>query len=180
MPGFDQIGLERYLTRQVAAMHLPGWRFQPAGLHAEPAPNRLQWSFRLNPYAGGTARRIGPGGTAIGLHRYVTVEVRLYLGGDYQTLSSGQTELEGGTDDAKLGALVDTHDALRHRQRHIGPGGAAFAGLEFNRAAQPEDQRVAQGGRREGRPPGWAPRRPDARHIAGRAAPTHQGDSSYW
>jgi hypothetical protein len=41
-----------------------------------------------------------------GIHRPITIEVRLYLNGEYQTLVEGQAIVQGGPDDRDLAAAV--------------------------------------------------------------------------
>ena len=100
---------------------LPDWRFEPAqgGIAA---PNRVEWTFRLNPYAGGTVRRFVPEPVAeqgFGTHRPVTIEARLYLDGEYQTLVERQAMVQGGPNDSELAAAVASAT-----ESLLGPSGA--------------------------------------------------------
>jgi len=81
---------------------LTEWRFEPVADNAS-RPNRVVWSFKLNPYAGGEVKRFTrtPGG-----RRPVTLEVRLYLNGEYQTLVEGQAVIVGGPNDPDLATAV--------------------------------------------------------------------------
>jgi hypothetical protein len=102
--GMDRPALERYCADEMERLGLAGWHFVPA----EEAPNGDSIDFKivLNPYAGGTNRYIGPLSTpGLGLHRSISVEARLSLGGRYQTLSFVQGEV-GGARDPALGRLV--------------------------------------------------------------------------
>jgi hypothetical protein len=105
---------------------LANWRFEPAN-DSGPAADRVEWSFKLNPYAGGRTRSFGPPSMnewKAGVHRPVTIEARLYLSGEYQTLVEAQALVQGGPDDPDLAAAVAavTKDLL-------GPKGA-FRAIE--------------------------------------------------
>jgi hypothetical protein len=87
---------------------LADWRFEPA-TGSGPAADRVEWSFKLNPYAGGGVRRFSPPSMnewRAGVHRPVTIEARLYLNGEYQTLVEAQALVQGGPDDPDLATAV--------------------------------------------------------------------------
>ena len=124
LPGFHRGDLLRYLVRHMAETKLADWRFEPAANDGS-AADRVEWSFRLNPYAGGDVRnftRPHMGERIFGVHRPITIEARLYLNGEYQTLVEKQAILEGGPDDPDLATAVAsvTQDLL-------GPQGALRA-----------------------------------------------------
>ena len=76
------------VAARMAETRLPDWRFEPAADNGS-AANRVEWSFKLNPYAGGEVRnfaRTSGYEREFGFHRPITVEARLYLNGEYQTL----------------------------------------------------------------------------------------------
>jgi hypothetical protein len=105
---------------------LADWRFEPA-TDSGPAANRVEWSFKLNPYAGGGVRNFGPSSmneSRAGVHRPVTIEARLYLNGEYQTLVEKQAIIQGGSDDPDLAAAV-----AAVTQNLLGPKGA-FRAIE--------------------------------------------------
>jgi hypothetical protein len=108
LPGFQKGDLPRFLARRMTDAGLTEWRFEPATGEGLPA-NYVLWQFRLNPYAGGEVRSFAPHhmsrGTFGGLHR-ITLEARLYLNGEYQTLVEGQALIEGGPADPGLAAAV--------------------------------------------------------------------------
>jgi hypothetical protein len=109
LPGFHIGDLPRYLSQHMAEVRLSEWRFEPAPAAGGPAPDRVEWSFRLNPYAGGEQRRfVRPhmDQRTFGAHRPVTIEARLYLNGEYQTIVEQQANIEGGPDDPDLAAAV--------------------------------------------------------------------------
>ncbi len=87
----------------MAEAQLPDWRFTPAAKDGV-AADRVEWNFKLNPYAGGDVRSfVGPrrSETTVGVRRKITIEARLYLNGEYQTLVEQQTVIQGGPDDPR-------------------------------------------------------------------------------
>jgi hypothetical protein len=120
LPGFRSADLPRYIAQQMAEARLANLRFQPmAGGHP---PNRVEWSFKLDPYAGGEVRSFAHQSTGerlFGVHRPVTIKARLYLRGKYRRLVSEQVIIEGGRHDPDLAATVAhlTEDLLAHKGR---------------------------------------------------------------
>ena len=97
LPGFHSGELRRYLALHMTEIGLGDWRFEPAADDAS-ARNRVVWTFKLNPYAGGEVRRVGLPQLAertFGIHRPITIEAWLYLNGEYQTLVEGQAIIQG-------------------------------------------------------------------------------------
>jgi hypothetical protein len=135
VPGFDgPEELGRYLTLQMAEAQPANWHFEPAAAGGTPAPDRVQWRFKLGPYAGGEVRSFVPrqmDDVTFGVHRPITIEARLYLNGKYQTLVKEKAIIQGGPDDPDLAAavanltqnLLNPSGAYRstHRGRHRGP-----------------------------------------------------------
>ena len=121
LPGFHRGDLQRYLAVHMAEATLGEWRFESAADNGS-AANRVEWSFKLNPYAGGEVRRFGgllsPEGR-LASHRPVTIEAKLYLNGEYQTLVEQQAIVEGGADDPDLAAAVASIT-----RNLLGPAGA--------------------------------------------------------
>jgi hypothetical protein len=100
---------------------LAGWRFEPAASD-DVAADRVEWSFKLNPYAGGEVRsfvRSRIHERNFGARRPITIEARLYLNGQYQTLVEEQAIVQGGPDDPDLAAAVTSST-----QNLLGPTGA--------------------------------------------------------
>jgi hypothetical protein len=121
LPGFHSGELRRYLALHMAGSRLGDWRFEPAADDAD-APNRVIWTFKRNPYAGGEVRSFGRPDMAertFGIHRPITIEARLYLNGEYQTLVEGQAIIQGGPEDRDLAAA-----AASLTQSLLGPSGA--------------------------------------------------------
>ncbi len=109
LPGFRAADASPYLAEMMAKAHVEGWEFVPAAPTAAPAANRVEWRFRLNPYAGGSIRQIIPIpalSRVFGIHRLLTAELRLYLDGDYQTTSFGEATIQGGAADKELAAFI--------------------------------------------------------------------------
>ena len=121
LPGFHLGDLPRYLARHMAEAGLADWRFEPAADKGS-APNRVEWSFKLNPYAGGEVRSLVRPHMAERIfseHRPITIEVRLFLNGQYQTLVEKHAIIQGGADDPDLAAAVASVT-----QNLLGPSGA--------------------------------------------------------
>jgi hypothetical protein len=108
LPGFHRGALPRYLALHMAEARLVDWRFEPA-VDKGSAPDRVEWTFKLNPYAGGEVRNfIRPhmAERTFAARRPITIEARLYLNGEYQTLVQKQAVVQGGPDDPALAAAV--------------------------------------------------------------------------
>jgi hypothetical protein len=121
LPGLHHSALCRFLAAHMADAGLADWRFEPAEGDVD-APNRVEWSFKLNPYAGGEVRRFVREPVAergFGVHRPVTIEVRLYLNDKYQTLFEQKAMVQGGPNDPELAAAVTSAT-----QGLLGPSGA--------------------------------------------------------
>src|SRR5271169_1433527 len=119
--GLHHSALSRFLAAHMAEAGLADWRFEPA-VGNDVAADRVEWTFRLNPYAGGEVRNFVHPLThewRFGVHRPVTIEARLYLNGEYQTLVEQQAVVEGGPDDPELAAAVASVT-----QSLLGPTGA--------------------------------------------------------
>jgi len=121
LPGLHHSALARFIAAHMAEVGLADWRFEPAAGDAI-AADRVEWTFRLNPYAGGEVRNFAHTSTdewRFGVHRPVAIEARLYLNGEYQTLVEKQAIIHGGADDPDLAAAVETVT-----QNLLGPSGA--------------------------------------------------------
>jgi hypothetical protein len=138
LPGFRISEAAPYLAAEMAKAKVEGWTFAPAAPSTAHAANRVAWHFRLNPYAGGTIRQIVPIPAlrrVFGIHRFVTAELRLYIGGEYQTMSFGQATIEGGPADKDLADfvarltenLLGAHGAYRAIDRNASGGNGSVA-----------------------------------------------------
>jgi len=121
LPGFHIGDMPRYLALHMTKAGLVDWRFEPSAENGS-AADRVEWRFKLNPYAGGEVRtfvRPHMAERVFAAHRPVTIEARLYLNGHYQTLVERQASIQGGPNDPDLAAAVAsvTQDLL-------GPQGA--------------------------------------------------------
>ena len=119
--GVHHSALARFLTERRAGVGLKEWRFEPAEGDIA-ASDRVEWTFRLNPYAGGEIRHFSPRSayqSQIGGHRPITIETRLYLHGEYQALVEKQAVVQGGPNDPDLAAAVASVT-----QKLLGPSGA--------------------------------------------------------
>ena len=129
LPGFHLGDLPRYLALHMAEARLPDWRFEP-GADKGSAPDRVEWTFKLNPYAGGEVRNFTRPHMAertFGAYRPVTIEARLFLNGQYQTLVEKQAVFQGGPGDPDLAAAVASAT-----QDLLGPRGA-FRAIDSGR-----------------------------------------------
>jgi len=134
LPGFHLADLSRYLALHMATARLAEWRFEPA-VGKGSSPDRVEWTFKLNPYAGGEVRNFAHTSgyeRKLGLHRPVTIEARLYLNGEYQTLVEAQAIIHGGPDDPALAAAIASAT-----QGLLGPSGAYRAIDTRQRPAYP-------------------------------------------
>jgi hypothetical protein len=119
--GVHHSALARFLTERMAGVGLKEWRFEPAEADIA-ASDRVEWTFRLNPYAGGEIRHFSPTSayqSQVGGHRPITIETRLYLHGEYQALVEKQAVVQGGPNDPDLAAAVASVT-----QKLLGPSGA--------------------------------------------------------
>jgi hypothetical protein len=129
LPGFHLRDLPRYLALHMAEARLTDWRFEPAA-DVGSAPDRVEWKFKMNPYAGGEVRnfvRPHMAQRTFAAHRPITIEARLYLNGQYQTLVEKQAIIQGGAEDPDLAAAV-----VGITQNLLGPQGA-FRAIESAR-----------------------------------------------
>jgi hypothetical protein len=121
LPGLHHSALCRFLAAHMTDARLVDWRFEP-GEGDGAAPNRVEWTFKLNPYAGGEVRQFVREPVAeqgFGVHRPVTIEVRLYLNDQYQALVERQAMVQGGPNDTELAAAVASAT-----ESLLGPSGA--------------------------------------------------------
>ena len=107
VPGFHSSEqLLRYLTFRMAEAAPANWRFEPAAARNTFVSDRVKWRFKLNPYAGEEVRTYAPPSIKTFGARLITIEARLYLNGEYQTLVKEKAIIEGGPDDPDLGTAV--------------------------------------------------------------------------
>ncbi|MDB5740715.1 MAG: hypothetical protein JWP16_1755 [Alphaproteobacteria bacterium] len=108
LPGFRMEEAAPYLAAQMGQSDLAEWQFT-ARDPGSAAPDRIEWSFELLPYAGGGVRQFFPMASQspkLGARRLVAAQARLYLGGQYQTVAIGQEAVQGGDGDAVLATFI--------------------------------------------------------------------------
>ena len=122
LPGFNRADLSRYVASHLAEAGLADWRFEVA--ENGPALDWVEWSFKLNPYAGGEVRRSGTQGRSFHVRRPITIEARLYLNGEYQVTVEKQAIIDEGSgrNDPHLAEAVGSVT-----QNLLGPSGAYHA-----------------------------------------------------
>jgi hypothetical protein len=106
LPGFRQDNVAPYVAARMTEAAVSGWRFAPG---ATPGSDRVEWRVTLDPYAGGGVRRYFPipqVERAFGNRHRISVEARLYLDGQYQTLVLGQATILGGAQDNELADFI--------------------------------------------------------------------------
>lgn len=109
LPGFHIQDAAPWLAERMAGAGLDHWHLVP-GDPARPAPNRIEWEFEVLPYAGGEVRRFFPMAESQGAmdvhlqgrHHLISAEAKLFLDGEYQTVTLAQDEVKGGADDQDL------------------------------------------------------------------------------
>jgi hypothetical protein len=127
LPGFHRGDLPRYLAQHMAEARLSDWHFEPGAGNTR-AADRVEWSFRLNPYAGGEVRSFARslfGERKFDAPRPITIEARLYLNGEYQTIVEEQAIVRGGPNDPDLAAVV-----AKITQNLLGSSGA-YRGIDI-------------------------------------------------
>ena len=118
LPGFRSGDAAPWLAARMADAGLDHWRFVP-GEAGSSARNRIEWDFEVLPYAGGEVRRFFPMAEAQGAmdvhiqgrHHLISAEVKLFLDGEFQTMTLMQDQVRGGADDQDLADFVK--DATR-------------------------------------------------------------------
>jgi hypothetical protein len=95
LPGFNHTDLLSYLALHMRDARLADWHFEPMTERSS-APNRVEWSFKANPSAEPSS----------GVHHRITIEARLYMNGEYETLVEQQATIQGGPNDPELAAAV--------------------------------------------------------------------------
>ena len=129
IPGFAGAEAAEYLAAQMNSVGAAGWSFHP-GIGS--VPDRVEWRVTPQALASGGMRQFFPMPAVqrlFGNRHQISVEMRLYIGGQYQTLTYGQTVIQGGPQDEDLAAFVArmTRDLLgehgAYRAIDIAPGG---------------------------------------------------------
>lgn len=94
LPGVKDADLTAFLAQTMNAGIEGPWRFVATLAGAPKAPNRIEWSIRNMASAEGTVRNFGFARATIdrmmGTHQFLSIEVTLYLNGQYQTASHSE------------------------------------------------------------------------------------------
>jgi hypothetical protein len=134
--GLHHSALSRYLAAQMARVGLADWRFEPLAGNGL-AANRVEWTFKLSPYAGGEVRSFVH--TLSHEERFegrrpVTIEARLYLDGEYQTLVQQQALVGDNPHDPDLAAAV-----VSATRNLLGPRGA-YRAIDMGGQRAPQEK----------------------------------------
>jgi len=116
LPGFRIEEATPFLAEQMNKAGIATWHFVPRD-PAAAAPNRIEWTFELLPYAGGQVRQFFPMAGVqrmLGAHRLISAEAKLYLSGQYQTVTLGQEAVQGGANDPELAAFIARVTQMLH------------------------------------------------------------------
>lgn len=105
VPGFTSAEVPAYLSAVMTDTALENWTFGPVASDFAPPANRVEWSFRVD---GADAAK--PGAPAA-KRRFVArqlllIEARLYLNGEFQTVTTNQVDVYGGSEDQELAATI--------------------------------------------------------------------------
>jgi hypothetical protein len=107
LPGFRIEESAPWLAAQMEKTN-GAWHFAPRNADAA-APDRVEWTFEILPYAGGQVRQFFPmpsAGKMLGAKRLIEAQVKLYIKGEYQTATLGQEAVTGGDGDPILAAFI--------------------------------------------------------------------------
>jgi hypothetical protein len=106
LPGFRIEDAAPWLAAQMEKTG--AWHFAPRREDAA-APDRVEWTFEILPYAGGQVRKFFPmagAGNMVGAKRLIAAQAKLYIKGEYQTVTAGQEVVAGGNSDPVLAAFI--------------------------------------------------------------------------
>jgi hypothetical protein len=127
LPGFRPGDSVSYVTQEMAGVGLSGWEFVPG--QAVASANRLEFEITPDPFADSNVRKFFPMpqvNALFGNRHRISVEARLYIGGQYQTLVFDQATVQGGAADPDLAAFF-----VKIAANLLGPRGAYHA-VEFD------------------------------------------------
>jgi len=104
LPGFVSTDVPSYLAARMAEAAVENWSFGPISWDFVPPSNRVEWSFRVD---GGD----GQAGATASKRRFIArrlllIEARLYLNGEFQTVTTNQIDIYGGSDDEELAVAI--------------------------------------------------------------------------
>jgi hypothetical protein len=110
IPGISDADLPALLAKAMNEGVDSGLRFEPVAPGAPMPPDRIEWSITTNASAEGTVRTYGFSRATMqrlmGVHQFLSIEVTLFLGGQYQTQSHSEVAANGSAQDPDLMADV--------------------------------------------------------------------------
>lgn len=110
IPGIRDADLSSFLADTMNTGADGSWHFEPTAPGAPPSPNRIEWSIKMNASAEGAVRTYGFSRATmerlIGVHQFLSIEVTLFLNGQYQTQSHSEVTATEGAQDPDLAADV--------------------------------------------------------------------------
>ena len=132
LPGVKDADLNRFLAEAMNAGVKGPWHFEPALAGMAKVPNRIEWAIRSMASAEGTVRNFGFARSTIdrmmGAHQFLSIEVTLYLGGQYQTASHSEVS---ATKEARNPELIA--DIVRSTQQLI-----AYEAMDTTKPSAPK------------------------------------------
>jgi hypothetical protein len=132
LPGVKDADLTPFLVNTMNAGVEGPWRFVPGAGGAVKPANRIEWSIRNTASAEGTVRNFGFARAAIdrmmGAHQFLSIEVTLYLDGQYQTASHSEVTATKAAQNPELIA-----DIVRSTQQLI-----AYEAMDTTKPAVPK------------------------------------------
>jgi hypothetical protein len=109
LPGIKDADLGRYFAETMSGAAGP-WRFEASQPGVAPAPDRIEWAITSNASAEGRIRSFGFTRDAMerlmGKHQFLSIEVTLYLGGQYQTASHSEVTTSREAENPELAADI--------------------------------------------------------------------------
>jgi hypothetical protein len=132
LPGVKDTDLAAFLAQTMNVGVEGPWHFAAAPAGVPKAPNRIEWSIRNMASAEGTVRNFGFARATIdrmtGAHQFLSIEVTLYLNGQYQTASHSEVT---ATKEAQNPELIA--DIVRSTQQLI-----AYEAMDTTKPAIPK------------------------------------------
>jgi hypothetical protein len=124
VPGFASAEIPFYLSAQMSDAPVGDLQFEPIAADFVTPVDRVEWSFRFDPQANET-RAVSLNKRRYVARHLVTVEVRLYLGDEFQSVTFAQADIHGGPQDEEFANFVRTLS-----QRLFGAQGASYRAIQ--------------------------------------------------
>jgi len=110
IPGFQRKEVYPYIANQMRAASIIACPSVLSLADKAPPTVRVVWHFTPMPYAGGAVRYIGPptnrAHEPFGLPHFVSIEVKLFLNGTFQSSSSDRIGVKEGGNDLAFGTRI--------------------------------------------------------------------------